>query len=448
MSIVELCRQLTAIDSSVSHGTRDIATFIGEQASQWGLNVDIQTESVNGIVNANVLVRPSSASENLSNLLLVSRMDTVDPGDYGYWVRTGANPFNASVDGEHMYGLGLADAKADLACKLVALREAQKSQFTKLYPAILGTFGLGSSSGAIRFIRKKALKLEAALVSAPTKLQVANKGPGYAKVEIAIPFSETEQSFREKHDLSEASVSQSKMFTRKTNGVIATDFNDNPLIKLIDYLKNIPSGMSIIGIEGGVNFETEPDSAFLELDLIDTVSTGVGAKLITIGESLKKLSLELKSVHDNQFEPPYSTITLGMARTYPEEIRLSGVCHLVPAEGRNVYENWLESLRQDCISTGASFRILDYRPPFVSRSDGAFMNDLKNVSSELGLQKEQIAANRSTEANVFQRLGVESAVFGPGDLKSLKHASHEHVSSNELQLAVNFYKKLIERMCI
>lgn len=446
MNLIELCQQLTAIDSSISHGTREIAEFVSSQAQSWGLAVELQHESLNGIANANVILQPKG-SQAKKNLLFVSRMDTLDPGDYGYWVRTGANPFNASVDGENLYGLGLVDAKADFACKLQALRSVQAKKFKETAPAILGTFGLGSGVGAIRFIRKKTMPVTAALVSAPTQLRLAQKGPGYAKVEICIPFSSSEKKNREQHDLSEASVSQSKMFTRKNGGSGVYDFIDNPILRAIDYLKNLPQGLSIISLEGGGNFDAEPDSAVLEIDLSQNAADGVATKLIAIGEALLCLSTELKTVSDTNFSPPYSTMAIGMIRTLPEEIRISGVCRLVPTDGRDVYERWLEGLRQSCAKTGATFHIVDYKPPFVAKSDGAFFAFAKSVSLECGLINGFTAAKRCTEANIFQRLGIESAVFGPGDYCEPLHASQEYVQMKDLAQATEYYKKLIERYC-
>lgn len=446
MNLVEFCRQLTAIDSSISHGTCELAEFVARQAQGWGFAVDLQYENLNGIPNANVILRPEGTLAD-NNLLLVSRMDTLDPGDYGYWVRTGANPFNASIDGENMYGLGLVDAKADLACKLLALRSVRLKKFKKKAPVLLGTFGLGSGIGAIRFIRKKAISVSAAIVGAPTQLRLARKGPGYAKVEISIPFSVDEIKNRERHDLSEASVSESKMFSRKSDGSLIQGFIDNPILRVIEYLKNLPEGMSIISIEGGVNSDAEPDSAVLEVDLSRSVTEGVGLKLIAIGEALKRLSAELKTVIDTDLSPAYSTVTVGTIRTLPEEIRISGVCRLVPAEGRNVYESWIEGLRQACANTGAMFHIIDYKPPFVAVSDEAFFKFAKSVLSDVGLNEDLIAAKRCTEANVFQRLGIESAIFGPGGYNNPAHASQEYVQVKDLERATEFYTKLIERYC-
>lgn len=446
MNRIELCRQLTAIDSSVSHGNRDIVEFIAGLARDRNLTVEIHNENYNGIENANILLFPRGA-ERKKHLLFVSRLDTRDPGDYGHWVRTGANPFNASVDGERLFGLGVADAKADFVCKMLALLEVNTQKTAGVTPVVVGTYGLSSGAGTIRLIRKKRLSPVAALVGAPTELKLARKGPGFAQVEIAIPFTESERDYRRKHDLTEGSETQSKIFSRREG--LTFDFFDNPILKLMDYLKNLPSGISVMSIESGAHAESEPQTAYLEVDLTDNLIQGISEKILHIGDSLKRLSAEFKTLQDADCQPSYSTITLGMARTYPEEIKLTGVCRLIPSSSRDAYEPWLDGLRHSCDEVGATFKILDYKPPFITDSEAPFFNFLKGVSSNVsGLNSEVVAARHCTEANVLSRMGVESFVFGPGQSMGFESASKEHVNLRELELAQGFYKTVMEQYSI
>lgn len=447
MNRVELCRKLAAIDSSASHGTSDIAAFVADIARQWDMQCEIQYEDYNGVSNANIILRNSQTPAE-QELLLIARLDTLDPGDYAYWVRTGANPFNISVDGEDIYGLGLSDAKADFACKLLALKETTNSNYKKISPVVVGTFGHSSGAGAIRLIRKKKINAVAALVGAPTQLYLATKGPGYAKVEISIPFTDAEIRYNEKHNSIEASISQNKIFTRGADKRIGDEKSENPILRMFEYLKNLPQGIAIISVDGGASPDVDPDSAYLEIDIIDGFNDGVLNKLVSIGDALKALATEFKTLRDEDCDPDYSTITIGTIRTFPEEIKISGICRLVPAKGRNVYESWLERLRQDCIKIGANFRILDYKPPFESKSEGAFFEALINVSLDMSLRKKIMAARNCTEANIFQRLGIESIVFGPGEMSQRAHASEEKVKASDLAIAETFYKKVIERYCI
>jgi acetylornithine deacetylase/succinyl-diaminopimelate desuccinylase-like protein len=442
----ELCRKLVSIDSSQSHGTKDIAEYVSELATGWGLTVDLQHESYLGVNCANVIIRPKVGPAE-HELALISTLDTPVPGEYGHWVKTGANPFNASVDGDWIYGLGVAYAKADFACKLLALKSVSQKNFKNISPVVVGSFGQSSGAGAIRLIRKKQIKPMAVLASAPTQLKVGCRAAGHATVEISIPYSDEEKKSHEKHNLSEASVSQNKIFTRGKSDLNANNFFENPILKLIDYLKNLPEGISILSVEGGSSLATQPEAAMLEIELVDGIKDSILPKLVRVGEALKKLSMELKAVTDPSSTPNHSTITIGQIRTDNEVVKISGVCQLVPAKGRDVYEKWLEVLRQDCDNTGASFHIIDYKPPFITDNGRAFAQTLKSVSSDLNLGTDDITSALCTEANVFHRLGVDSAVFGPGDHRDLIQAYNEKVSSKELITATEFYSRLIERVC-
>jgi acetylornithine deacetylase/succinyl-diaminopimelate desuccinylase-like protein len=445
LNLIELCRTLTAIDSSISHGTADIAEFVANLCRPWGLEVQVQAEALNGVSNANIFVRPKGSNRQ-KELVLLARLDTPEPGEYARWSRTGANPFNASIDGDLLFGLGLADAKADFACKLLALKEFVKTEFKGVAPVVVGTFGPSSGAGAIKLIRRKAVNAQSVLVGAPTGLQVGGRGPGYAKVEISIPFSSEEREYRERHNLSEGSVSQSKLFNRPAIVPAGEGFQNNPVMKLFEYLKKLPAGMPVIAIEGGASAETEPDTAFLELDFVDGLQHEMIARLRAISDALQRLAIELRSVSAPGCSPEFSTMTLGLIRTFPEEVRISGVCRLVPAGGRDVYRGWLEKLRQDCAATGAIFHLVDYKPPFECETRGAFFEHLMRVSSAEGFSQEIGVAATCTEANIFQRLGVESLVFGPGRAQQ-SHASEEHVNVLELQKAMRFYKRVIESYC-
>lgn len=446
MNLVELCRSFTSIDSSISHGTKEISSYAHELAQAHGLHSEIFYENYNGVDNANVMITPVPFTGG-KNILLSARLDTPDPGEYGRWVKNGANPFSASINGNEIYGLGIADAKADFVCKLAALKNTNKKKFSKAYPILLGTFGGASGAGAIRMARRKKMQIEKVLVGAPTQMTLASKGPGYAKVEIRIPFTEKEKKYRSVHDSAEGSVSQNKLFSRSKDALVGDMFLNNPILKLMEYLKKLPEGTAIISVDGGTSSESIPDTAYLELDLVEGMEDGILHRLIHIEESLRRLSIELKSVNDEDCVPPYSTITVGQIRTYPEEIKLSGICRLIPARGRDLYESWLDKLRLSCSQVGAEFQILDYKPPFATDTDGEYFKFLMNIAESMKLNPKISAAVHCTEANVFHRLGAAVACFGPGDLQSDNLVSQEHIFIKDLEKTREFYEQVIERYC-
>jgi succinyl-diaminopimelate desuccinylase len=309
---------------------------------------------------------------------------------------------------------------------------------------LVGTFGRESGAGAIRLIRKKLLNPKAVLAGAPTGLRIANRAPGFAKVEISLPLAPHEKKYLEQHNQLEGSHSQSKIFSRQSSMASGRSIHDNPIIKMIDYLKNMPSGMAILSVDGGSSAEAVPEMVELEVDLMDSLEGGVSAKLIQLGESLKKMAAELMSVRDENFLPPYSTINLGTIRMHPEEVILSGVCSLVPAADRTTYEKWLDRLRAECTLAGAEFKIVDFKPPLYVNGESTFFNLLKKTAQKCATNDQFVAAKYCTEANIFQRMGVESAVFGPGEAPDLEAMAFEHVSMSQIHGAIQFYRHVIE----
>lgn len=446
--LVELCRNLISMDSSSLHGNLEISQYIAELGRSWGLAVELHKENYDGVECANLVMKPANSVASKCFMML-SHLDTDNPGEYAQWGRTGANPFNASLNGDSIFGLGVADAKTDFVCKLLALKEFSKATFSNVTPVVIGTFGLASGAGTIRLVRKKTLKAIGAVVGGPTNMKLALKGPGYAKVEISIPFSEEEMLFNQQHNLGEGAISQSKFFSRPSESTVSMELLDNPIVKLLDYLKNIPGGTAILSVDGGTSATTAPDSAFLELDLASLQKDNMLEKLIAVGEALKKLAAELKTISDSDFSPQYSTLNLGLVRTFPEEIKLVGHCRLIPANGRDTYDRWLQRLREECERLGAGFRVQDYKPPFRADSQSEFSKLVTDIYNK-SVPGAQLAANQNcSAANVLSRLGVESIVFGagaylPGESELI---TGEYVKVDNMTQALYFYTELIKEIC-
>ncbi len=199
---VDACRKFIELESTPAVGNADLAEFAAELCREAGLHVELQSEMMNGIRQTNVIARPSS-ERPAEEFLLQTHLDTCDPGAYGLWTRTGANPYSASIYQEQgtdvLYGLGAADVKLDFLCKLYAIHDLRGSAW-KLPPVLVGTFGEETGMhGAIKLIRKKMIAAKMALVGEPTDLRAICAGKGFAAVEIEIPFSEEEKEIGRAH---------------------------------------------------------------------------------------------------------------------------------------------------------------------------------------------------------------------------------------------------------
>ncbi len=447
MNILEIGRRAVSIDSSLSHGTKDVVEFLHSVAEGLGLHVESWTETVAGVENALLWITPQ-AEPAQKDFLLVSHLDTEDPGEYIKWTKTGANPFHASIDGENVFGLGTADAKFDFVAKLAALSKFAGKKYKDVRPVLVGTFGAENSQGMTRLLRRKKFKASGALIGRPTNMMLADRGPGYAMIEISIPFSKNEQDYRENHDVTENSHSQSKVFSGGNKHGLEPGFYDNPIVKMLEYVRNLPDGFALMSVDGGTSPETNPDMAFLELDLVDTFEDSILPKLKSVYEILRKFSGEFQNVRAEAFDPPYSTFNIGQIRTFGEMVTLSGSCRIVPTVTKVIYDGWLEQLRGDCEKMGARFQVIDYKVPFVGSAETVLKEACRAAGVKVGLPDKNCATLTASEASFFQRIQCEAYVFGAGQSVGHTHMDNEHINMNDLKLAQDFYGHVIERFCL
>ncbi len=462
MDFLDACRKIIGIDSSPAAGTIEVARFVEELAKSMGFHVELQREMWSGVEQANVIIR-TSAEMPEQEMMFQTHLDTPDPGAYALWKQTGANPYNASIyqspDGDMIHGLGSADVKLDFLCKLYAFRDAVKegagtaSKPWRLPPVLVGTYGeeLGMP-GAIRLIRKKKIRPQAVLVGEPTSMKLVVAGKGFASVEIEIPFSAEEKQFRSDHDLSESSSTQSRLFSGRAAHSSSPQLGESAIEKMLEALERLPSGLATMEIEGGVNFNTVPSQAVLEIDMVsfggDAVRNLMAQKLVRIRTAIKKVEEQFKKFPDAQFTPQEPTLNVGMIRTYEDFVKIGGCVRLPPTVSQAAYESWMQTLREACAAEGAVFRIGDYKQPFRTLANSKLIETSRAILKGMGLDAAPAAQAVANEANVFAKFGLDCAVCGPGQGVGNSHTPNEYVRIPELDQATTFYRRIIDAMCL
>ena len=116
--LLSAAKTLIAVDTVSAHGNLGLREPLQGYAQQTGLTLRVLETPLAGVTHANYLFeRPGSTGAE--PLLLLTHTDTVPTGPLDRWTETG--PFAARVDGDKLFGLGSADVKTDLLCKLLAL---------------------------------------------------------------------------------------------------------------------------------------------------------------------------------------------------------------------------------------------------------------------------------------------------------------------------------------
>lgn len=442
MDFLRACQKLISIDSSPSQGTVEAVRFLKELAESMGFEAKIMEEVVSGVNQANIFVYPS---KNPQNLLLQTHLDTVDPGSFALWSKTGFNPYQASIRGTKLYGLGAADVKLDFLCKLYSLVKTDWSKKSKS-AVLLGTFGEEQKMrGALKAVLEESVQAKYALIGEPTDLNVVYAGKGIARIEIVIPFAPGEIDFFAEEEVT--SSTQSKLFQGKPAHSSNPSEGENAVEKMLDYLDQMPDNIKLINVDGGTTFNTIPTQAELEFDLSAATPDPRPQKLRTIYRKIKALEEEFKKHPNNDFDPPTPTINMGKIRTTHDHIQIIGVVRWSSHISDREYISWMKQLAKVCKEQAAVFRTLDVKRPFITSTQGEFARSCLQIAKEIypeAVFKTQPVTN---EANVFHQHGFECIVFGPGHRPGNTHTPEEHVEIEDLHKAQEFYYKITEQVC-
>lgn len=414
---------------------------------QLGFHFEIFEENQEGLLQANLLLRPEKNESLREEVLFQTHLDTVEPGNYGSWTKTQANPFQASVYGDEIYGLGVADVKLDFICKMEAAKEFLKRPMKRPF-VLAATYGAQTGmNGAIRLLRRKLINSRQAFVGEPTELHVAGAGMGLATVDIFVPFGEQEREYRESHDLLESSSTQSKVFYGKAAHSSNPQSGECAISKALEYLEHLPSGLAIMDLDGGVNDNSVPPQAFLEIDFVGDLKEPTAEKLIRIHQCLKDLRIKMQSQKDLRFNPEHATLNFGTIRTRSAGVHISGSCRIPPSVQDSVYRSWIGEVETVCAGLGARFSVRDYRRGFDS-FDSDFARGVCEINESLDLPGELKAISTTTEASVFSKLGISCVAYGAGKGIGNSHQPDEKVRLSELNKSIEFYKACIERFCL
>ena len=447
MEFIDACRKFIEIDSTPSNGTLEIAQFAAELCRSAGLHVDLQEDTFNGIGQANLIARPV-AGRPQDEFLLQTHLDTVDPGSFALWTKTGANPFSASIYQDTIYGLGAAKSKLDFLCKLEAIRQLGPRKWRHPF-ALAGTFGEEQGmAGSIRLIRKKAVSAREALIGGPTELSIHGAGKGYAGVEVEVPFSDEEKRFRIQHDTGSGAMTQSRVFVGKAAHSSSPQSGESAILKLFDYLMKLPEGLAVMEIEGGTSYNTVPGHAVLEIDMVGDLRESIASKISKIVKATSEVEKKFAGYPDSEFDPPFPTLNIGLVRTFEDYVKIGGCCRLPPTVTDQVYQGWMEILRTACEEVGATFRITNYKQPFRTPADSPLIKICREELEKQGRSGRCGAQSAANDANVLSRFGIQCVVFGPGQGVGNSHGPDEHVKIADLHEATRFYKGVLERVCL
>lgn len=449
MDFVEVCRKLISIDSCPAASTLELVDYLAALAVKAGLHAEIMHEVQNGVTQANILVRTGEFKPGDREFLLQTHLDTVDPGNFALWKKNDFNPYDAVIEDGKIYGLGAAEVKLDFLCKLLALSRLKDREFTSLRPVLVGTFGEETGmQGALRLVRKNRINAKYALIGEASDLRIINAAKGFAVVEIRIPLSEDEKRYKQSRELAESTTTQTRIFSGRSAHSSTPHLGENAVQAMLEFLQKMPENMVIIEVDGGTRFNMIPSQAMVELELVSHIKNPALARLNRIYRVLQEVENDMRQFSDRDFEPNFSTLSVGIVRTFEDSLMLGGSCRILPNVTQEQYEGWMKKIQSVCEECGAQFRITDYKRPYRTAENSVLIKSAQSILERMGLDPRCKTLASTNEASLFTRLDIECICIGAGVREGNVHTPGEHVKIEDLEKATRFYGEMIERFCI
>jgi len=447
VDFLEVCRKIIAVESTPSTGNVETAMLAGELCRQIGLHVEFQEGVIAGVAQANVIARPSDKRPD-AELMLQTHLDTCEPGIYSQWTESDRNPFNASIRGDKIYGLGTANAKLDFVCKLWAIRELGPRNW-KLPFVLVGTFGEESGMlGAKKLIQNKSVNARYAVVGEPTGLNLVTASNGIAVLDFFIPFDDDEKNYRLQHMERESTSTHSRIFRGRAAHAATPNLGENAITKAIRYLDELPETIAILTIDGGTFHNMVPDQAYVEVDMSRALLNSAGRRLLKLISELENLSTDFLRFSDKGVNPPNPTLNYGVVRTYEDGLQLIVSLRMTPSVRDQDLQSWRQRIREFCQLLNARFRLRDFKLPWKNEVGGELLKSAQSVLRNLDLPTEPIYKSTTSECSVYAQEPIECLIFGAGHNEGADHGPNEFNYISELQKSVEFYKRLMERMCL
>ena len=173
------------------------------------------------------------------------------------------------------------------------------------------------------------------------------------------------------------------------------------------------------------------------------------------GRFLQKLELlartRLREDRDGDFEPPYTTVNVGVIHGGKAANVLAGACRFIvewrplPRQPQERVLELLESIRRELVEDEpgyeARIHLLRTEPAVDTHADAEVVRLLAGLSGNA-----PITVSFGTEAPQLTELGAEAVVFGPGDIR-VAHQTGEYVPVEDLVRCEAVLTQAITHFC-
>jgi succinyl-diaminopimelate desuccinylase len=363
-----------------------------------------------------------------------------------------------------LYGLGVADVKLDVLCKLAALERLRDEALSR--PVVLaGTYGEEVGRHGARLLVDRLRPLPAiALVGEPTGLRpcIAHKGyvelhtHGHGGAVVPLPPG---RCWELRFEGEAAHSSQTTRGRSATDACLATllELTSRSSCAVVSAFGGevantvAASARAVVVCEGAPSVPDHATCTPLPQCEADTWSPALLATLLSVYRSYVTLRTSLQETQAPGFDPPFSTVNNGVVRFAADGFYHIADVRLLPGEAPvRALRAHLDRLA--ALARGGRCELQVERhlndPPFATRPGSAARGALEAALTAHGLPLDPELKSGTTEATVYAGAGIDTVIFGPGEAAGNIHKPNEHVPLDHLWRAIDVYADVIRRLCV
>jgi len=436
-----------------TRGNAVFAKLFGERLKREGFKVSYQRQKIKSHLFVNVIGRKGSGP---APLMICSHLDTVPAGEHHLWTKTKGDPWNATLIGNNIYGLGSADDKGPLVAMLHAAAKYEAKQLKRPL-MFVGTFGEESGMLGAQLFTKliKKNKPRGVIAGEPTGCGITYRHKGFGVIDVELKTRQTVSLKRGQTLVLKRFSGKSGHSSRPALGVNAIDkaveFTRVALAKGADY--------HLIGLEGGEAANVIPALATLTLAKSTRAPNKGGKQLPDFGkapieclDAVRLLIARMRTKRDKTFVPSMATSNFGVVRTEGNVMRLTFDFRLLPGQAA---KRVLSAIKKDLdarlkLQKGLQWKIVLRRdnPPLGLTTKAGIVKFGADLLKQNGFPVKLSVKPSCTEAGTYQKWGVPAIILGPGQAAGNIHSPNEVVSIQQLEGAVRLYTSAIQRYCV
>jgi acetylornithine deacetylase/succinyl-diaminopimelate desuccinylase-like protein len=453
--LVEWCRRLIACRSLTREGTRQIAELCaGDLLAPVGIEARLIPSPAEGDSQVNLVAAVRGEDPSLAPILLNTHLDTVPPGDNALWTKCGGDPFNATIDGDRIYGLGAADTKLDFVAKAAALAEVGRPRRNVWLVATFGEeHGLIGAKEIVAagIVPRGAL----AFVGEPSMAEVVTAHKGIVFFHLELRF--------EPLALRQPVAARRAIFLGRSAHSSTPALGNNAILTALGAIADYPRPLVAL-ISGGD--AVNKVAARCELTVTGDVPELTAAAQIEPAAhpaqhvipraAIAALTAFISHLSDfaNRNGPPeqgYASPTLtwnpGVIRSTDNSITLEFELRPPPSMSIDTVRAGVNQAAGTIawLGEGVTVDLVERRanPGFRSPESSATVTLATAALAAAALPIKTAVKTGCTEAGIYAAAGLEPVVFGPGQSAGVIHAPNEYNLISQVEGATRFYRAIL-----